>query len=150
MQQRVEGGQDQRGQLVLPQHVAEAQDGALVEQPVIPAVQTREVAEQRHIVQRFFPGFESRRQPPKPAWHEAPEAGFIVGFWGETAIRKTTCRRQGIHARSAAAHASLGQARDGAVDHAGRTVQCGRASSVTTTKARSDAFTCSHAGCLPV
>lgn len=53
-QQRVEGGQDQRGQLVLPQHVAEAQDGALVEQPVIPAAQTRETAAHRATLRPWF------------------------------------------------------------------------------------------------
>jgi hypothetical protein len=60
-QQLVDGGQDLRGQLVLLQQVAKAQDGALVRQPISPAAQAREVAEQRHVVQRFFHGRVAQR-----------------------------------------------------------------------------------------
>ena len=51
-QQQIDGCQDSLGQLVLLQHMAESQDGALVGQPVIPAAQAGEVAEQGHVVQR--------------------------------------------------------------------------------------------------
>ena len=43
--------------------MAESQDGALVGQPVIPAAQAGEVAEQGHVVQRLFHGRVAQREP---------------------------------------------------------------------------------------
>jgi hypothetical protein len=50
----VDGGQDRIAQMVLLQQVPEAKNGALVEQIVLSCVQTHELAEQRHVVQRFL------------------------------------------------------------------------------------------------
>ncbi len=60
---RVDGDQDLLGQAVFLQGVAKAQDGALVGQAVIPAPQSGEVAEQRHVMQGFFHGRVGEGEP---------------------------------------------------------------------------------------
>ena len=63
----VDQREDLHGQLVFPQQMAKTQDRALVGQPGGPVVQPRELAIQRHVVQRFF---QRRVAQAEPLLHE--------------------------------------------------------------------------------
>lgn len=53
-QRGVDSGKDLQAQVVGFEQVAEPKNGALVGQVVFPGIQTHELAEQRHVVQRFL------------------------------------------------------------------------------------------------
>lgn len=62
-QQQVDCRQNPLSQLVLLQHMTEAQDGALVGHSLIPAAQARKGAKQWHVMQGFFHRRVAQREP---------------------------------------------------------------------------------------